>query len=227
MKLKLISYKLCPYVQRALTIVGEKRVSVPVEYIDLANKPQWFLERSPRGKVPILIVDDEETLFESHAICEFIDEVYPKARMMPADPLERARDRAWFAYMGEVLLAPLHALEFSPDEDKVREAYDKLRTGLGRLEGEMQDRKFLSGDGSSFGMADVGIGSFFYRAAREKKAGGVDLLDGFTHLQEWSGRVLARASVQSSVPEDFPELAVAAQEDRGSWLLQNAGVLGT
>ena len=56
--LKLISFDLCPYVQRAAIILTEKGVPFERVTIDLANKPGWFLEISPLGKVPLLRVDD-------------------------------------------------------------------------------------------------------------------------------------------------------------------------
>ena len=66
--LKLISHKLCPYVQRAVIALNEKGVPFERIDIDLANKPDWFLKISPLGKVPVLLVataDGEAALFES------------------------------------------------------------------------------------------------------------------------------------------------------------------
>ena len=53
--LKLISHKLCPYVQRAVIALTEKGVPFERIDIDLANKPDWFLEISPLGKTPVLL----------------------------------------------------------------------------------------------------------------------------------------------------------------------------
>ena len=52
--LKLISHKLCPYVQRAVIALTEKGVPFERIDIDLANKPDWFLKISPLGKMPVL-----------------------------------------------------------------------------------------------------------------------------------------------------------------------------
>ena len=52
-KLKLISHKLCPYVQRAVIALSEKGVPFERIDIDLANKPDWFLKVSPLGKTPV------------------------------------------------------------------------------------------------------------------------------------------------------------------------------
>ncbi len=63
-KLKLISHKLCPYVQRAVISLKEKGVPFERIDIDLDNKPDWFLKISPLGKVPVLQVGDK-VVFES------------------------------------------------------------------------------------------------------------------------------------------------------------------
>ncbi|MGY4160696.1 glutathione S-transferase [Bradyrhizobium sp. USDA 4461] len=86
--LKLISHKLCPYVQRAVIALHEKGVPFERIDIDLANKPDWFLKISPLGKVPVLVVtgDDgkEVALFESNVICEYIEETQAGAKAASA-----------------------------------------------------------------------------------------------------------------------------------------------
>ena len=49
---RLISHKLCPYVQRAVIALTEKGVAFERIDVDLANKPDWFLKVSPLGKPP-------------------------------------------------------------------------------------------------------------------------------------------------------------------------------
>ena len=71
--LKLISHKLCPYVQRAVIALTEKGVPFERIDIDLANKPDWFLKISPLGKTPVLVVGDH-AIFESAVILEYLEE---------------------------------------------------------------------------------------------------------------------------------------------------------
>ena len=59
MKPKLISFKLCPYVQKAVLTLLTKHIDFDIEYIDLENPPQWFSDISPLGKVPVLKVGDQ------------------------------------------------------------------------------------------------------------------------------------------------------------------------
>ena len=70
-----------------------KDVEFEVTFINLLEKPDWFLKISPHGKVPVLKIGGD-VLFESNAIAEFLDETV-SPRLHPEDPIERARNRAW------------------------------------------------------------------------------------------------------------------------------------
>ena len=54
MELELISFKLCPFVQRSIIVLKHKQIPFNITYIDLADPPVWFRDISPFGKVPIL-----------------------------------------------------------------------------------------------------------------------------------------------------------------------------
>ena len=90
--LKLISHKLCPYVQRAVIALTEKTVPFERVDIDLANKPDWLLKISPLGKTPVLTVG-KHAIFESAVILEYLEDTqaFP---LHPSDPLRRAEHRA-------------------------------------------------------------------------------------------------------------------------------------
>src|SRR6516164_9294345 len=99
--LKLISHKLCPYVQRAVIALTEKGVSFERIDIDLANKPDWFLKISPLGRTPVLLVDDAP-IFESAVILEYLEETQPHP-LHPGDSLRRAEHRGWIEFGSAVL----------------------------------------------------------------------------------------------------------------------------
>lgn len=110
MRYTLVSHALCPYVQRAAIALAEKGVRFERRTVDLADKPAWFRAVSPLGKVPLLIARDgggrETVLFESAAICEYLEETAPGPRLHPDDPLARARARGWIEF-GSAILADL------------------------------------------------------------------------------------------------------------------------
>src|SRR5688572_19915086 len=120
--LTLVSFELCPYVQRAAIVLVEKDVPFERINVDLANKPDWFKAISPTGKVPLLKVGDE-VLFESSVIVEYLEETQPRP-LHPQAPLSKARHRAWMEF-GSAILADIWALETTPDE-KVFHAKAKL-----------------------------------------------------------------------------------------------------
>lgn len=60
--IKLVSFKNCPFVQRVMGALVMKNVPFEIEYIELNNKPQWFLDISPNGQVPVLITENETVL---------------------------------------------------------------------------------------------------------------------------------------------------------------------
>ena len=101
MALTLISHPLCPYVQRAVIALSEKRAPYERVDIDLRNKPQWFLDISPLGKTPVLKTGGA-AIFESAVICEYLEDTLAPA-LHPADPLARAQHRAWIEFASATL----------------------------------------------------------------------------------------------------------------------------
>ena len=126
-KFRLISFKLCPFVQRSVIVLKEKKIPFEIEYIDLANKPDWFLKISPTGKVPVLEVDGK-VLFESAVIMEYLDEVNPPS-LHPTDAFKKAQDRAWIEFSSNLLV-----LQYQLSHTKSAEDYAArliaLRAGL-------------------------------------------------------------------------------------------------
>ena len=74
--LKLISFKICPFVQRVTALLEAKNIPYEVEFISLRDKPEWFLDISPNGQVPVLVTEKGEALCESEAIIEYLEEAY-------------------------------------------------------------------------------------------------------------------------------------------------------
>ena len=68
-KYLLVSFKTCPWVQRAAIVLREKKVDFEFRHIEPDNRPDWFLAISPHKKVPVLRVDDSVSLFEFECYC--------------------------------------------------------------------------------------------------------------------------------------------------------------
>ena len=219
MRLELVSFALCPFVQRAVITLREKGVPHAVTYIDLDAPPDWFRAISPFGKVPLLRVG-EAVLFESAIINEYLDEVYPP-RLHPADPLERARHRGWVEF-GSSLLVDQYELLTAKTEGRYRDKVDALRHKLGRLDPELDgEGPFFSG--ADFSLVDAACAPFFMRQAivQPLDPALVGLMP--ERARRWSDALLARPSVAGSVIEDFRPRFLAHYGGKGGWLFKDAG----
>jgi glutathione S-transferase len=93
MKLKLAVFDFCPYCQRVRIALEHYGLPYELVTVDAEAPPEWFATASPRGKVPLLMVDGTPIL-ESAVINEFVDEIGGR-RLMSGDPLARAQVRFW------------------------------------------------------------------------------------------------------------------------------------
>jgi glutathione S-transferase len=216
-KFKLISFALCPYVQRAAIVLAEKGVPFERVNIDLADKPDWFLKLSPLGKVPVLVVEQdgsEQVLFESAVIAEYLDEILPPS-LHPADPLEKARHRAWIEF-ASALLADIYGYYTAADEAAFAEKKAAIEAKFARLEEQLGAGPYFGG--ARFSLVDAAFAPAFRYFELFDAISGDSPLNGKPKLQAW-GRVLGeRASVRGAVAPDYLEALRALLRARGGHL---------
>ena len=215
-KPRLISFKICPFVQRSVILLKEKNVEYDIEFIDVYDPPEWFLKLSPTGKVPIMEIDGT-VLFESAVINEYIDEVYPPS-LHPADPLTKAQNRAWMEYTSPLYMGTFNLMMAKTQED-AETAQKELNSTLSGLEKAKQNNPWFNG--TTFSLMDISAAPFFVRAAFFKTYCELDLLADFPHLQEWSDRLLARQSVIDSKVEGFDQMLLARMDSNESYIKNN------
>jgi glutathione S-transferase len=212
-RLKLISHKLCPYVQRAVIALTEKGTAFERIDIDLAHKPDWFLAISPLGKTPVLQVDDV-AIFESAVILEYLEETQPSP-LHPADPLRRAEHRAWIEF-GSAVLNDIAGLYAAPDEAAFKAKTSQLEARFARLEARVVATPWF--DGESFSLVDAVFGPVFRYFDVFDQIADFGILAGKPKLARWRQALAARASVRMAVSADYPALLRDFLERRNSWL---------
>src|SRR6202790_3142138 len=211
--LKLISHKLCPYVQRAVIELTEKGVSFERIDIDLANKPDWFLAISPLGKTPVLQVVDI-AIFESAVILEYLEETQPKP-LHPADPLSRAEHRAWIEF-GSAVLNDIAGFYTAPDEATFKTKASQLEQRFARLEARVAASPWF--DGESFSLVDAVFGPVFRYFDVFDEIADFGILAAKPKLERWRKALAARPSVRTAVSADYPALLRDFVERRNSWI---------
>ncbi len=217
-KLKLISHKLCPYVQRAVIALTEKGVAFERIDIDLDNKPDWFLAISPLGKTPVLQVGDK-AIFESAVILEYLEETQPHP-LHPADPLTRAEHRAWIEFNSAVL-GDIWGLETAKDEATFRAKVAAVEQKFARLESRLVATPWF--DGAAFSLVDAVFAPAFRYFDVIDRIGDFGIFAGKPKLNRWRASLAERPSVRTAVSETYPTLLRDFMKKHAAYVLQLEG----
>lgn len=213
--LTLISFEACPFVQRAAILLQEQGREFETKYIDLANKPEWFLAISPSGKVPVLNVDDTP-IFESAVILEYLDETATTGRLLPQDPIERAKQRMWISYISNIM-AKAWRLQAANDESTARELVAELRGHFAELSGAMGAGPLWGGE--TFTMVDAAIAPILQRLTwAEKLEPSLEVFAGLELIETWRDTLLQRRTTTSSIVPDLEQRSGRMLKALGSWV---------
>ena len=204
-QLTLVSHNLCPYVQRAAIALLEKGVPFERVMVDLSAKPAWFAAISPLGKVPVLRVARPDgtsvALFESAAICEYIEDSQPGPSLHPEDPLERARHRGWMEF-GSSVLADIWGLETTSDAEAFAAKRGALAVKFGRVEAALGAGPWFAGD--RFSLVDAVFGPVFRYFDVFDAIADTGLFAATPKVRAWRVALAERPSVTAAVDADYP-----------------------
>ena len=202
--LKLISHQLCPYVQRSVITLAEKEVPFQRVDVELENPPAWFSELSPLGRVPLLLVNEKQVLFESAVICEFLEEI-TEGQLHPQDALEKATHRSWIEFGSELLndIARLYhakdAVAFEGHVGVIRRKLEQLETVIG------ESGYFV---GHQFHLVDAVYGPIFRYFDVLTPYLPTKLFHQLPKIEQWRANLARRSSVVQAVDGSYPNQLV-------------------
>jgi glutathione S-transferase len=218
-KYLLVSFKTCPWVQRAAIVLREKNIDFEFRHIEPDNRPDWFLAISPHKKVPVLRIDDKVSLFESSAISEYLDETI-SPRLHPEDPIERAINRAWTDYV-PTFAESVTGSAYADSEAEYKEATAKIPTAFERLEKALEKQgKGPLFNGTKYSLVDAAYAPFLQRyfyLDRVKKLG---LIEKYPRVKAWAEALMARPSTHSFPDAEFEAMYRANLKRRNKWVSQ-------
>ena len=201
--MKLISMRICPYVQQVRLLLEAKRAQYEVEHIDASNRPQWLMEASPDGgEVPVLVTDEEEAIFQSDTIVEYLDEVLGEP-LLPNSPLERAKDKAWARLASDNYLNQC-STQRSPDEATLNERIEDLTPIFSAMEKHLNDGPYFHG--SKLSIVDLSWLPLLHRTALIEQHSGYDFLATYPKLKKWRAVLMETGLAEKSVPQEFEEV---------------------
>ncbi len=200
MKLELISFKLCPFAQRAIILLNKQKLDFELNHINPMNPPDWFKQISPTGQVPLLKAD-ERIIFESSVITEFINDI-SKTNLHPSNLIQKAENRSWIQF-SSTLFDDLFGV-VTGDEEKFRISKRSLFDKLAKIEVVKNNAKFFNGD--NFSIIDAAFAPIFIRLSWINEfTKNILSLDDFKHLSAWSKELLQVDVVKSSVVEGLDD----------------------
>jgi len=182
----------------------EKGIDFDYKTVDLSNKPDWFLELSPYGKVPVVKRGDE-VVFESAIINEYLDEVFPEKALLPKDHYLRAWARIWIDFANTRFTSAYGKVMYQPDADQ--ESVDALMAHTRRIEAHGFGR-FTDGPywlGCDVSLVDLTYWPWFERWSALAEARGIAVPDDCVHVLKWVDTMRARESVKQTAnpPQSF------------------------
>jgi glutathione S-transferase len=160
--MKLIGSLASPFVRKVRIVLAEKKIDYDFEIDNPWKADAVTAKFNPLGKVPVLLLDDGTTLFDSRVIAAFLDSASPLLRLIPADPRERVEVRRWEALADGVLDAGVATRLENQREAKMRNTpwidrqMGKVSSGLAAMETELGDKPWCAGNG--YTLADIASG---------------------------------------------------------------------
>ncbi len=218
-KYLLVSFKTCPWVQRAAIVLREKNVAFEFRHIDPDNRPDWFLAISPHKKVPVLRIDEKVSLFESNAIAEYLDETIAP-RLHPEDPILRAFNRAWTDYV-PTFASSVTATGYADDEASYKASTDKIPVVFERLERALEKQgagPFFNG--ANYSLVDAAYAPFLQRYFFLDRVKPLGIIEKFPRLKAWAEALVRRPSTHSFPEAEFETLYRQNLKRRKKWLSQ-------
>jgi glutathione S-transferase len=163
--MKLIGSLTSPYVRKVRVVLAEKKLEFQFVEEDVWSKDSTISTANPLGKVPCLIMEGGEAMFDSRVITEYLDTMSPVGKLIPATGRERAEVKTWEALADGLLDASIAArLEATwtgrTDAQRcsawIDRQMDKIHTSLAAMERGLGDKPFCSGVYLS--LSDVAVG---------------------------------------------------------------------
>ena len=194
MSMRLIGSPTSPYVRKVRVVLAEKKLDykLVVENPWQADSP--VAAANPLGKVPCLVMDGQDAVFDSRVIVDYLDTLSPVGKLIPPSGRQRVEVKTWEALADGLLDAAVEArLE---------------RTWAGRAEGERSQawiaRQLAKVDAAlaamSAGLADIAVGCAL--GYLDFRFADIDWRARHANLAQLMERLMQRPSFAETVPKD-------------------------
>lgn len=200
--MKLIGTPTSPYTRKTRVVLAEKRI----DYEFVIDSPYEQATRvpafNPLGKVPVLIMDDDTTVFDSRVIVEYLDSASPVAKLIPEDTRHRIQVRRWEALADGCTDAAVAVVTERRRPADLQYAawmerqHGKIDRALKVMSDELGARNWCTGE--FFNLSDIATGCCLaYLDLRLPEAG---WRRGYPNLAKLADKLAQRASFRDTAP---------------------------
>ena len=202
--MKLIGSATSPYVRKVRIVMAEKKLDYQLAIDDVWAADSTITTFNPLGKVPCLVMEGGEAVFDSRVIVEYLDTLSPVGKLIPAQGRERAEVKTWEALgdglLDAAILARLEATWAGRTEQQRSAAWierqmGKIEAALKAMSTGLAEKPFCSG--VHFSLSDVAVGcALGYLDLRFSQINWRESYPNLARLQE---KLLKRASFVETI----------------------------
>ncbi|HEX2547305.1 MAG TPA: glutathione S-transferase N-terminal domain-containing protein [Ramlibacter sp.] len=203
--MKLIGSTSSPYVRKVRVVMAEKKLDYQFVEEDVWAAETSIAQSNPLGKVPCLVMEGGEALFDSRVIVEYLDTLSPVGKLIPAVGRERAEVKTWEALADGVLdaliLARLEANWGGRKKEQRSQAWidrqiDKTKSSLKAMSQGLGDKPFCAGIYLS--LADIAVGCAL--GYLDFRFPDIDWRGPYPNLAKLQDKLMARPSFHDTIP---------------------------
>ncbi|UXT42593.1 glutathione S-transferase family protein [Agrobacterium tumefaciens] len=209
----LIGFRICPFATRVQIVANLKNINLRTEYIDLVDKPAWFLKLSPTGTVPAIQVGGR-FIFESVVIADLIDTLTGEA-LYPKEPLEKFQNKSWIEYASTVIRSQ-YMMIMARDLNTFEIQKGSLSKCLEKIEGAIAGTPYFNGP--TISMVDAVYAPVLYRFLFLESRYGINILHKHPNIRMWAEAMTTHPSVVAIHGDDFSTQLIEHMTSNGSVL---------
>ena len=200
--MKLLYTPNSPYARKVRIVAIEKHIDVELIQVVLSEPDNLAQYYNPLGKVPVLLLDDGEALYDSRVIAEFLDHRTPVAHLIPQDTTSKIAVRRWEALADGICDAAIAAMmeQRKPAEQQSQATIDKqlgkVTAGLEKMNADIAKKKWCVNE--TFSLADIALGcALGYVDLRHKH---LNWQDNYQALARHYSILIKRPSFKETMP---------------------------
>ena len=201
--MKLIASLTSPFARKTRIVLAEKRIDYDLTVDVPWNADTQVPEYNPLGKIPVLVMDDGSTLYDSRVIVEYVDTLSPVSRLIPDGNREKIQVKRWEALADGVCEAAATIFlekkraESNQSADWIKRHESKIRRGLEAMSLELAEKNWCHGE--FYSLADIAVGcALGYLDLRFAQ---IDWRNTHPNLEKLADKLAQRQAFKDTIPK--------------------------